>query len=222
MSELTTAHHDWDQRWATDAGREAWLRPEASVERVFRQYLVGDQPMVVDLGCGVGRHALFYAEAGARVLACDGAAQGLAFGRASAEEAGLGPRIRWHRGPFDQIPGDDQSVDLVLAWNVIYHGTMDDIASALAEIHRVLHKDGLAQLTMLSKRNARYGIGSEVAPNTWVDESDAEKAHAHCYTDERDLLNLFGDAFAIFELCDREHKYPGSGSWHWEIVIQKR
>lgn len=60
-SSTDTAHQAWQQNWATESGRAHWLEPEADVIAA-----VGELPKeaglpVLDLGCGVGRHALYLA-----------------------------------------------------------------------------------------------------------------------------------------------------------------
>jgi hypothetical protein len=65
-------------------------------------------------------------------------------------------------------------------------------------------------------------VGSEVAPDTWINDSNPEKNHPHCYVSAAQITELFGDHFELFSCIDHEHKYPGSKSWHWEIVAEAR
>ena len=58
--------------------------------------------------------------------------------------------------------------DYVLSWNVIHHGTLGDLGRRLGEIWRVLRPAGLLQATVLSTRDANYGIGRAIAPDTFV------------------------------------------------------
>jgi tellurite methyltransferase len=91
---------------------------------------------VLDLGCGVGRHALLFAEQGFAVEAIDGATAGLDF--ACREAAVRGLRLSLRQADADALPFADESFDYVLSWNVIFHGTMGDVGRRLAEIWRVL------------------------------------------------------------------------------------
>ena len=84
------------------------------------------------------------------------------------------------------------SFDYLLSLNVIYHGDADVVRQTLSEIRRVLKPDGLYQGTMLSKRNKQYGIGSEIAPDTFVcNGCEDEKEHPHFYCNAAELLDLF-------------------------------
>jgi tellurite methyltransferase len=77
---------------------------------------------VLDIGCGVGRHVLLFAEHGFAVEAIDGAAAGLEF--ACREAAARGLPLSLRQADADALSFADESFDYVLSWNVIFHGTM--------------------------------------------------------------------------------------------------
>jgi ubiquinone/menaquinone biosynthesis C-methylase UbiE len=110
---------------------------------------------MLDLGCGVGRHALLFAEHGFAVEAIDGAAAGLDF--TCREAAARSLRLNLRQADADALPFADESFDYVLSWNVIFHGTMGDVGRRIAEIWRVLKRGGLYQGTVLSKRDVQFG-----------------------------------------------------------------
>ena len=116
------------------------------------------------------------------------------------------------------LPFADESFHYVLSWNVIFHGTMGDVGRRLAEIWRILKPGGLYQGTMLSKRDAQFGHGQPVAPDTFIRGSDA-KAHPHYYCDLAGLAALFA-GFELLSLTQEEQRRPGS--WHWHILAERR
>jgi hypothetical protein len=67
-----TAIDAWDKRWATEEGRADWLDPEPDVVALLPELKARGVRGALDLGCGVGRHALFLAEQGLMVEAIDG------------------------------------------------------------------------------------------------------------------------------------------------------
>lgn len=210
---LATAVTEWDRRWSIDAGRADWLEPEAEVIAT----VTANGPITaLDIGCGIGRHALALARLGCRVTALDGSSSGLDFARAQAEAEKLA--IDFREGSMLALPLPDASCDYVLAWNVIYHGDRGVARQCLDEIQRVLKPGGIYQGTMLSKRNGRYGKGEEVAPNTFVIHEESDKAHPHFYCNAAELVDLF-QGFEVQSLIDRPHQKPGS--YHWHLVADR-
>jgi tellurite methyltransferase len=216
MTEIEgSAVEAWDARWASEEGRADWLDPDPAVAALLPELKARGARRALDLGCGVGRHALLLAEHGLAVDAFDGSAAGLRFlgERARARGVALG----LVQGSADRLPYPAQSFDFVLSWNVIYHGSLGDTGRRLAEIWRVLKPGGIYQGTMLSKRNGNYGRGRTIAPDTFVD-TQRERAHPHFYCDAAGLVALLA-GFEILSLAQREQRKPQS--WHWHVVAER-
>jgi tellurite methyltransferase len=212
-----SAIDSWDKRWATDEGRADWLDPHPAVVALLPELRSRGAKAALDLGCGVGRHALFLAEAGLQVDAFDGSETGLDVLRASAASRGL--TLGFQHGNADALPYADGAFDFVLSWNVIYHGTLGDAGARIAEIWRVLKPGGLYQGTMLPTRNSNYGLGRLIAPGTFVNDGpDEERAHPHFYCDAPVLVSLFS-GFELLSLTQTQQRKPGS--WHWNIVAER-
>jgi SAM-dependent methyltransferase len=203
-----TAHRAWDSRWQSEAGPAGWLHTDVEVASAVPLLRQRGVRTVLELGCGVGRHACIFAGAGFEVEAVDASASGLEHAARRAQERGLD--IAFREGLMTELPYDDDSFDYVLSFNVIYHGDSGAVSRAIAEIHRVLRPGGLFQGTMLSERNSNYGIGRQVAPGTFVVENgEGDKTHPHFYCDAAQLVKLFED-FELLKLLDRENERPGS------------
>lgn len=216
MSEHATAHQSWDERWKSGEGREEWLNPDPIVLHWAQARHEQGAETALDLGCGIGRHSLALARLGYVTTAFDASLAGLESARALAEEEGLA--IIFERGDMTDLPFPDASFDYVLAVNVIYHGDAEVVRQTLAEVRRVLKPGGVYQGTMLSKRNAHYGEGSEVAPNTFVKpDAGGDKDHPHFYCNAAELVALF-EGFEVLALEDHEQKGPGT--WHWYVVAE--
>jgi SAM-dependent methyltransferase len=216
-SELATAHEDWDRRWRDSRERAAWEQPDELVRAIVPELRRRGVRDVLDLGCGVGRHALFLAEAGFLAVGTDASKSGIDHASDLAVDAGI--RATFHVEDFLNLSFDDESFDYVVAWNVIYHGDGAVASRALAEIARVLRPGGLLQSTMLSKRNAAFGLGTEVAPDTFVDDLGADdKSHPHFYCDAPSLVLLHRD-FEFLALVDQEQR---PGAWHWHLTAERK
>ncbi|MEO3814443.1 class I SAM-dependent methyltransferase [Sphaerisporangium sp. B11E5] len=211
-----TAYRYWDARWRTGKGAAGWLVPEPWVVETAGRLRERGARHVLDLGCGPGRHAEAFARAGWTAAGLDRSEHAVAAARRRAEDEGL--PATYHAGDFTRLPFADASFDYVLAWNVVYHGDEDVLARVLAEVGRVLRPGGLYQATMISKRNAQYGRGTEISPNTYVQEDGPEdKQHPHLFSDEHDILRTHR-GMRLLELADREHEAPGS--YHWHLLFE--
>jgi tellurite methyltransferase len=154
---LDKVHQRWDLWWGDAAVRATWSAPEPAVLETFDGLRARGADRVLDLGAGIGRHALVFAEAGFEVVAVDASAQALETLARTAENQGL--PIGTARAGFTELPLSDAGVDHILAWNVLYHGDTDVVVRALGECRRVLRDEGTFQVTMLSKRpRLRRGV----------------------------------------------------------------
>lgn len=211
-----TAHLAWNERWQNPRDRAEWQVPEDDLVDLMPRLKTRMVRQALDLGCGVGRHALYLAAQGIDVDAIDGSPSGIAFSAENAKSRGL--TVRWRQGLMTELPYEPGSFDLVVAWNVVYHGAPAVVRQAIAEVQRVLRPGGLYLGTMLTKRNVNYRRGREIAPDTFVVDGDDDKGHPHFYCDARGVTELFG-AFDVLSLAEVEHRKPGS--WHWHLLAER-
>lgn len=209
-----TADSHWNDEWAGIQAGSKWLAPEQDVITWAGGLAPGAR--ILDLGAGVGRHALWLAQQGFDVVALDAASEGLAeIDRQGGVETVL--------ARMDDLPFADRSFDHVLSWNVIYHGDEDVLLRTIGEIRRVLRTGGTYLGTMLSRRRlpherAKYQ-GREIGRNAWVfDAPGTDKIHPHYFCSAAELLALF-QGFECLWLEDREHEKPGS--WHWHLTMER-
>lgn len=209
-----TAHLSWETTWQSREGRADWVAPDTRVISCATRLRIEGARYALDLGCGIGRHALMMAALGFATSALDASESGLAELEENAQRQQLD--ITTSHGLMTDLPFADNTFDYVLSFNVIYHGAPDVVRSAISEVERVLKPGGTFQGTMLSKRRSDYRYGVEVAPDTFVQPDGAgDKSHPHFFCDAKDLVNLFS-GFDIRSLEDVD----GDSSWHWHLVAE--
>ena len=217
MPDHATAYQSWDQRWTDPTIRAQWLAPDPFVVSVLPVLRERGISQVLDLGCGVGRHAQYLTGQGFACVGVDASPTAIAEARQAADAAGL--QIDYRVSQFRELPFADGAFGLVIAWNVIYHGDGQIVGQVLAGLHRVLAPGGLYLGTMLSKRNHAYGIGDLVAEDTFVVPDDpGDHRHPHFYCDAPTLLALHA-GFDVLELRDHEQ---APGHHHWQFIFERR
>jgi tellurite methyltransferase len=213
-----SAHVYWDAEWQKADGSSKWAQTEAEVMGHAATLPAGAR--VLDLGAGIGRHALALARAGMRVAALDASDQSVKVIGLAAQAAGWDMEVR--QGAMTALPFGDGDFDHVLSWNVIYHGDEGVVARTLSEVRRVLRPGGTFMATMLSARRLPVeqakARGKEVSPGCWIFEGEGDKVHPHYFCDAAKLVSLLG-GFELMRLEDREHDTPGS--WHWHLLAER-
>jgi ubiquinone/menaquinone biosynthesis C-methylase UbiE len=213
-----TAHIYWNAEW--QAGGDAkWRTPEPMVLDHARGFAPGAR--VLDLGAGLGRHALALARAGFAIDALDASPGSVAAIAAAASAESLSVTVA--EGRMTDLPYADASFDHAISWNVIYHGDEAIVRQTLAEVARVLKPGGTFLFTMLSARRLPVekakARGREISPGTWVFDGDGDKVHPHYFCDARTLLSLM-PGFEVRFLLDAVHDKPGS--WHWHVIAERQ
>ncbi|MEN0001289.1 MAG: class I SAM-dependent methyltransferase [Pseudomonadota bacterium] len=209
-----TADQHWNAQWAGIQAGSKWLTPEQDVI----DWATGLKPgaRILDLGAGVGRHALWLAGQGFDATALDAAPEGLA----EIDKVGS---VETVEARMDDLPFADGAFDHIVSWNVIYHCDENILLRTIAEMRRVLKPGGTFIGTMLSARRLPSerdtAPGREISRNTWVfDAPGRDKIHPHYFCDAADLLALFS-GFEVLRLEDREHEKPGS--YHWHLTMER-
>jgi SAM-dependent methyltransferase len=210
--------------WNWDEVDDAyWLRPAEDVRILLEdwKWKGEDRKRLLDLGCGIGRHALLFARAGFEVTGFDLSDAGLSRLRQLAAAEGL--NVRTAHGDLLELPFPDKSFDFVLAYRSIYHCSFQGLADALGEARRVLCGGGGFFANFLSQESLYYRGGEGLTDDPWVRMKTEEGGAVlpHCYLDEKGLLSLLS-AFAIHSLRLDPEPAERTGSRYYTVLATAR
>jgi SAM-dependent methyltransferase len=198
-----------------------WQEPAEQVYYLASRWRRGGRKTFLDLGCGIGRHALFFAERGFSVDAFDLSEHGIAVLQKKATERQLS--ISTQVGDMLQLPYDSRFFDCVLAFNAIYHTDRKGLKQVISEIHRVLVEGGEAYLTFKSKHDLASLDSTtyrRVDENTVVPSEGQEAGIPHCLVDEQEIRRLL-DGFKLIKFSHVQDIWEGWRSWHYFVLARR-
>src|SRR5580704_2582121 len=127
-------------------------------------------PMTIaDLGAGDGSFSLLLAQNATKVLAVDSSARMIEFARDQARRHHV-KNIDYRLGDMEELPIDDEAVDLVFFSQSLHHALHPQ--HAIAEAARILRPGGRIAILDLAKH--RFEEAREMYADEWLGFSEAE------------------------------------------------
>lgn len=197
-----TGEHGWPTEGPTDQVVEYF-------DRARRSFPGG---LVLDIGCGEGRHAIAFAERGHPVVALDN--EPLALGRAQgfADRAAARSPIHWLVADAFDMPFPSDTFPIAVDYGLFHHVKVPDQARYIAGIRRVLAPGGCLLLTVFST-NFRHYPG-EVRRRNWVVHRD----HYDRFFTQNDVVRLFEPAFVTEAIVE---EINGLEAFHHALLIKE-
>lgn len=148
---------------------------------------------LLDLGTGLGRHAIYFSRQGFNVSAMDISDYAIQYLRNWAEKENL--MINAEVGDMLSLPYNNHSFDCIFAYHVISHTDSIGIKKIISEIERVLKPNGEVYLTFCSKESTEFieNWFSKLDKNTLISQDETEKGIPHFYADLNDLKDLLAN-----------------------------
>jgi ubiquinone/menaquinone biosynthesis C-methylase UbiE len=136
-----------DNQQPLQLGHSADFGSRAIEKRIGALRSIGDLSgdNLLDVGCGIGSYTIRIAESFGHAVGIDLEPQRLEVFRQRVTELGLMARIEVQQESATSLPFADGSFDVVTAIETLEH--IDDLDRGLAEIRRVLQKDGRLFIT---------------------------------------------------------------------------
>lgn len=236
MSTETTKSKAWDWEQVTDKNEhyikdiEYWEKP--ALEAYGFSKMCKDKSLreFLDLGCGLGRHSILFAQNGFNVSCCDLSQNSIDRTRQAMEKLGL--KARYDVCDMLSLPYKPESFDCAMLYNVISHSDTNGVIKAVAALADILKTGALAYLTLCSKE--AWGWKQDrvmLDENTKVmDEKGPEEGIPHFYADFNLINKLFLPQFDIKLnrlICEKnlgQTTQPAGKDekWHHHLILEKK
>ena len=200
---------DWDKIFSEKG--YVFTDPHSDFERVIELLNDGETRRILDLGCGTGRHVVFFARLGFDVYGFDASPKALSMAQDWLREEDLTASLSEHlmEKPF---PYDDDFFDAVISIQVIHHNLTKDIKKTVSEIERVLKPEGLLFVTfpvlhlgpVVEERDWDL---VKIEEGTYIPQKGWERGIPHHYFTLEEIPYVFA-SFEILEifLDDTDHR----------------
>jgi ubiquinone/menaquinone biosynthesis C-methylase UbiE len=107
-------------------------------------------------------------------------------------------KLKIKKGDMRNIEFDSNSFGFTYTYNTIFHLTKKDTKIAFDEMFRILKKNGLLFVNLLSVEDSSYGNGKEVRPGEFVEKYDDEEV-LHCYYTDNEADDFFKNHKIIYK-----------------------
>jgi SAM-dependent methyltransferase len=169
----------------------SWLKPTDDVYYLANKWSELGYSKVLDLGAGLGRHAIFFGQQGFDVSAIDLSEYGVNHIKEWAQREGLAIDARI--ADMIALPYEDNSFDCVFAYHSMSHTDTEGLNKAISEIERILKPGGELYTSLCSKESSEfseYGFPKLDENSILCKEEGPEYDVPHFYADREDVINL--------------------------------
>lgn len=197
---------EWDKIYQIQGEVQSEVLPTVRVAaEIFKQ---NECKMIMDLGCGTGRHSIYLAEQGFGVWATDISKTGLQITKEKAEKLSLG-NIKFKQHDMRNITFEDNTFDGILCVWTTGHGNYEDALKNVNEIYRVLKPGGVVVIDYVSTEDKNYGKGIKVDKDTFINNVEGEESIPHHYSSLVEISKLYAN-FAGIEIKPIDYHFIDS------------
>jgi len=191
---------------------KVFTKLQEDIPRILKIFKNCDVKKILDLGCGSGRHVIYFAKNGFDVYGIDIAREGLKITNSELKKNKLKANLKYG-SIYRKLPYADNFFDAVISTQAIHHDKIQEIRKVIKEIERVLRPNGLLFITVrkrkfrekypknvliekYGKQKATYKI---IAPRTYIPIEGDEKGLVH-YLFNKKLLQKEFKNFKIHDI----------------------
>jgi ubiquinone/menaquinone biosynthesis C-methylase UbiE len=202
----------WDRKHAADEHGQWRDEP-----RNFAMNVVSDlspPAKILELGCGVGSDARFFASKGLDVTATDFSEVVISQNKQRGESNMLRFEVLDISDPF---PYKNESFNAVYAYLSLHYFSDLKTREIFNEIARVLKRGGKLYFSCKSVHDSKYGQGEEIEPNVF-----SRNGHIRHFFTKEYAKEILSDSFKTITLDETKAKYINDVSRFIECWAEKK
>lgn len=162
---------------------------------------------ILDAGCGIGRHVVFFAEQGYNIYGTDISREAIEIANAWLAKRKLTANL--YICDVQKMPFRNNLFDVVVSHGVLDHIPYDAAKKAISEIKRVLAPEGYLFISLRSTEDSEFGRGEKAGHNTFTLAEGYEKGIIQHYFDLTEIKDLLAsETFKVFDIELYERRFP--------------
>ena len=180
-------NHPWEEIYRTEG--QVFEEPFHRLPEIVSAFREHGCRMVLDLGCGPGRHTIHLAKAGFEVTGLDISPSRLGLAKSWLDEEGLSASLI--QADFGRpLPFGDDSFEAVFSTQVIHHALLAEVLAVIDQIWRMLAPGGLAFISVAGRIHDDT-IYEQIEPGTYVPLTGTEAGLPHHIFNSSGLRSSF-------------------------------
>lgn len=181
---------DWDDIFAKKG--KTFTKPHPDMERLASLFNEKEVHRILDLGCGTGRHLIFFLKKGFEVYGLDGSPNGLKITTNWLTEENLSSELTCQKIE-QKFPYSNGFFDAIISIQVLHHNIIKDILFTVNEIERVLKPEGFIFITfpVLQAFYIQKERMKKVEPRTYIPLKGPEKGLPHHFFTITEIKRVF-------------------------------
>jgi tellurite methyltransferase len=168
---------------------------------------------ILELGCGVGRDAIYFAAQGHQVIATDAAASVIAHNSEMTDRGVIFMSMDMTKA----FPFKDERFNAVYSHLSLHYFTNTQTRSIVQEIHRITNDKGIFAFSCKNLSDPNFGKGREIEENLFVRESGVA---LHLFSRQY-VSALLEGLFEILYLEESEQEYNDEHSSLIHAIAKK-
>ena len=183
--------------------KEVWNGIQEDFPKILALFNKYNVKRVLDLGCGSGRHTVYFAKKGFDVYGIDIAEEGINATKDLLKKERLQADLKTG-SMYNLLPYPDSFFDAVISTQTIHHGDIKNIKNVIKEIERILRPKGLIFITIRKKRYDKDKY-KKISHREYIKIAGEEKGLIH-YLFNKDLLKKEFKGFKILDIWTESNK----------------
>lgn len=216
---------DW-KKVDNEDEKNIWREPSMETYYLADRWTRQKKKQFLDIGCGLGRHTIFFAKKGFSVSSIDLSKDAIEETKKWAQKENIKIESIVNCDMLD-IPYQDNSFDCILCRNVISHTDTEGMKKIINKIFKLLKENGECFLTLGSKNASTYKDKNnpKIDKNTAIRMDEGpEKGVPHFYADMEIIPELFKNFSIEYISQVQDFKQVGTefkSFWHYLLLIKK-